>query len=61
MEIYKQDLAKNEEFWRSLRIDEYGLDKIAEVGDILLCQSVKKYGLKNSDRSVDKICIFVRL
>lgn len=60
MDSYNKDIAKNDDFWRFIRIDEYVLDKMAELGDILLCQSLKKFKI-GKDRSIDKICIFIRL
>lgn len=60
MDMYAKDIAKNVEFWRFLRIGESELDHVAEVGDLLLCETNKKYG-KTTDHTIDQICIFIRL
>jgi len=43
MQTYEKDLAKNVEFWRFLRIGEKELFHVAEVGDLLLCETSKKF------------------
>ena len=61
MDMYAKDIAKNVEFWRFLRIGESELDHVAEVGDLLLCETFKKYGKTSTDHTIDQICIFIRL
>lgn len=43
MDIYKNDMSKYFDFWRFHRIDEEGFQNLAEVGDLILCQSKKKF------------------
>ena len=60
MEIYEKDLAKNVEFWRFLRIGEKELEHIAETGDLIICETQKKFK-KGNENKLDIICIIVRL
>ena len=61
MDMYEKDLEKNVEFWRFLRIGESELDHVAEVGDILLCETQKKYRKNSENNKINLICTFVRL
>lgn len=49
------------EFWRFLRIQEDMLLSTADVGDIILCLSHKKYNLKNRFNSIEEVCLIVKL
>lgn len=60
MDIYKKDMSKHFDFWRFHRVDEEGFQNVAEVGDLILCQSKKKFKL-GTGPSVDRICMVVKL
>ena len=53
-------MSKHFDFWRFHRIDEEGFANVAEVGDLILCQSKKKFKL-GTGPSVDRICMVVKL
>lgn len=60
MDIYKKDMSKHFDFWRFHRVDEAGFQNVAEVGDLILCQSKKKFVI-GTGPSVDRICMVVKL
>ncbi len=61
MKDYEHDITKYFDFWRFLRLSEDAFKQVAEVGDIILCQT-KKFQLKQSgSANADKICLVVKL
>lgn len=58
---YKENVNQLFEFWRFLRIQEDLLLTTADVGDLILCISQKKYSLKNRCNAIEEICLVVKL
>ena len=54
MSLYKDDLKKDHEFWRNLRIQENLFKEEAQVGDLILC-------LTKNGRDVEQLFLLVQL
>lgn len=59
LDRYKSDISSQFEYWRYLRVPEVLLEKEAEIGDLVLCQSKKKVSF--GAPGVDRIGIIVKL
>lgn len=59
LDIYKNDISTQYEYWRFLRVQESILEEEAEIGDLVLCQTKKKFSMGNP--GCDKVGIIVKL
>lgn len=61
MNSYLSDISDIFEFWRFLRIPEILMVEQAELGDIIICLSNKKFAIKDADKNIDSVCLIVFL
>ena len=59
LEQYLGNISSQFEFWRYLRIPEEGFQKEVETGDLILCQTKKRFKMNAS--SIDRIGLIVKL
>lgn len=59
LDTYKNDISTQYEYWRFLRVQEHILEDEAEIGDLVLCQTKKKFTMGSP--GIDKIGIIVKL